>query len=320
MDVGLGLWAMRATATRPASHPRLYAELAQDARLAEELGFHSVWIAEHHFWYDGWCPAPLIAGAAVLGATSRLRVGTGIAQLPLYDPPAAAVARIAAMHDLSGGRLELGVGLGYRDAEFDGFGLVRRERGRRMEAALQALAQWRDEAGSAPRVWVGGMAPAAITRATRHGHGLLLPQTLTIEQVRATVALVRETAGEAGAPLPPLATLRYAWATDGSEAEAAAARSAIDSTMREYTGSWFRLKGRPGFESPEALQRQVSRATDTALIGTPAEISVGLAELEDAGIDLAVLHLTCDGVRVDHAENMRTISEHVLPASAVSAP
>src|SRR6202011_1591043 len=118
MDVGIGLWTMRSTAACPASHPRLYGELAGDARLAESLGFHSLWLAEHHFWYDGWCPTPLVAAGAVLAATERLHVGTGIHLMPLYDPDRAA-AEVDWLHRLSDGRFEHGVGLGFRAAEYD---------------------------------------------------------------------------------------------------------------------------------------------------------------------------------------------------------
>ena len=318
MDIGVGLWTMRATASRPDSFARLYADLARDARLAEELGYHSLWVAEHHFWYDGWCPAPLVAAGAVLGATSRLRVGTGIALLPLSEPDAI-LNQVAGLERLAEGRLELGVGLGYRDPEFDGFGLARRDRGRRMEAALDALAQRRDRGLAVPPVWVGGMAAAAIERAARHGHGVLLPPTLTFKQLQRALELVRETATAAEVPVPRAALLRHGWATDGSESEAARARAAVDATMREYIGSWFTLKGQPGFSAPEALDKQVSRAADAALIGAPEQIREGLAELADAGIDLVVLHLTSDGARVDHRRNMEAIAENVLPAVAVSA-
>jgi alkanesulfonate monooxygenase SsuD/methylene tetrahydromethanopterin reductase-like flavin-dependent oxidoreductase (luciferase family) len=312
MDVGVGLWAMRATARRPASFPGLYSDLLADARVADELGFHSLWIAEHHFWYDGWCPAPLVAASAVLGATRRLHVGTGIMLLSLYEPDDA-IERVAAVHELASGRLELGVGLGYRDAEFDGFGLARRERGRRMEAGLVALARWTEERGSGPPVWVGGMADAAVRRAAAHGYGLVLPQTLTLEQVAARMSVAAEVAAEAGRPMPPVALMRHVWATDGSEARAADARAAIDATLREYTGSWFELKGRPGFDAPQALDAQVSRATGAALIGTTRQLCDDLRELAELGIELVVLHLTSDGARVALGDNMRRLAREVLP-------
>lgn len=318
MDLGVGLWAMRSTARKPRSFPALYAELIEDARLAERLGFHSLWVAEHHFWYDGWCPSPLIAASAVLGATSRLHVGTGIALAPLLEPNDV-VAHVSAVEDLADGRLELGLGLGYRDLEFDAFGLARAHRGRRMTAALEALGRRRREpvGGERPaRIWVGGMATAAIERAARHGAGLLLPQTLTIAQVRATMALVEETCAKAGLKMPPAAIMRHAWATDGGEAQAADARAAIDATLREYTGSWFMLKGRPGFESPEALDGQVDRATGAGLIGSPEEICAGLEELEEIGIGMVVLHLTSDGAEIDLRGNLNVLAERVLPVVA----
>lgn len=318
MELGVGLWAMRSTARRPRSFSALYAELIEDARLAERLGFDSLWVAEHHFWYDGWCPAPLIAASAVLGATSRLHVGTGIALAPLFEPDEA-LAHVSAVEDLAGGRLELGLGLGYRDLEFDAFGLARAHRGRRMTAALDALGRRGREtvAGQpAARIWVGGMAAAAIERAARHAAGILLPQTLTMDQVRATMALVVQTCADAGLAVPPAAIMRHAWATDGGEPQAAAARAAIDATLREYTGSWFALKGRPGFESPQALDRQVDRATAAALIGSPDEIRAGIGELAEIGIDMVVLHLTSDGAEIDLRGNLRALAEHVLPAVA----
>jgi alkanesulfonate monooxygenase SsuD/methylene tetrahydromethanopterin reductase-like flavin-dependent oxidoreductase (luciferase family) len=312
VEVGVGLWAMRATARRPRSFPRMYSELLADARLADELGFHSLWIAEHHFWYDGWCPAPLVAACAVLGATRRLHVGTGITLLPLYEPDDV-IERVATVHALASGRLELGVGLGYRDVEFDAFGLARRQRGRRMEAGLAALAQWAERQGSGPRVWVGGMADAAVSRAARHGYGLLLPQTLTLDQVRARMSVVTDVAADVGRPMPPVALMRHAWATDGSEAQAAAARAAIDATLREYTGSWFELKGRPGFESPEALDGQVRRATGAAVIGTPGQLADQLRALADLGVASVVLHMTSDGAEIDLRGNLRRLGRDVLP-------
>jgi alkanesulfonate monooxygenase SsuD/methylene tetrahydromethanopterin reductase-like flavin-dependent oxidoreductase (luciferase family) len=318
VDVGVGLWAMRATARRPGSFPRLYSELLADARLADELGFHSLWIAEHHFWYDGWCPAPLVAACAVLGATQRLHVGTGIMLLPLYECDDA-IERVATVHALASGRLELGVGLGYRDVEFDAFGVARRQRGRRMEAGLAALAQWAERQGSGPRVWVGGMADAAVARAARHGYGLLLPQTLTLDQVRARMSVVADVSAEAGRPMPRVALMRHAWATDGGEAQAAHARAAIDATLREYTGSWFELRGRPGFESSQALDGQVQRATAAALIGTPGQLADELRELAALGIATVVLHMTSDGAEIELRDNLRRLGRDVLPTVSGSA-
>jgi alkanesulfonate monooxygenase SsuD/methylene tetrahydromethanopterin reductase-like flavin-dependent oxidoreductase (luciferase family) len=314
MICGVGLWTMRATRSLPGSPAALYRDLIEDARLADALGFHSLWIAEHHFWYDGWCPAPMTAAGAVLGATSQLHVGTGILQLPLQDPLHTG-DDAEMLQLLSGGRFELGVGLGYRDAEFDAFGLARADRGRRMSAALETLSQrWADGAGQGPQVWVGGFAEVSIRRAASLGLGLLLPTTVSPAQIRAAIELGRSAALEAGRTLGPVGVIKHAWATDGTPRQALEAGDAIAASIREYTGAWFPLKGQPAFEVPELLERQVRRAVDAGLIGPPEQLVADLRELEGAGIDLVVLQLTSDGVRVDHRANMSLIAAEVLPS------
>src|SRR4051794_4119580 len=188
MDVGLGLWSMRSTAAFPAPFPRLYAELNEDARLAEALGFHSLWLAEHHGWYDGWCPSPLVAAGAALAATSTLHVGTGIHLLPMYEAERV-TAQLAWLERVSAGRFEYGVGIGYRAPEYDAYGVPRTRRGRRMDHALDRIAAL----GSAgPRVWTGGFSEPALRRAGRRGLGVLLPQTLSFDQVVAAAEQVRD--------------------------------------------------------------------------------------------------------------------------------
>jgi alkanesulfonate monooxygenase SsuD/methylene tetrahydromethanopterin reductase-like flavin-dependent oxidoreductase (luciferase family) len=296
----------------------LYQVLQQDAILAEQLGFHSLWLAEHHFWYDGWCPAPVAAAAAVLGATSRLHAGTGVHLLPLWEPEAARAAA-ETLVGLAGGRLELAVGLGYRDEEYDGFGLARRMRGRRMDSVLDELqARW-DGTGIGPRLLVGGFSEAAMRRAGGRGLGIFLPFSLEMPRLRATIERYRQAASEAGHVPGRIGMLKYAWATDGSHRQLAQAKAVIATSAREYSGAWFPLRGRPGFESPELLDAQLRRATETAFIGPPEQIASDINELAEAGVDLVVLQLMRDDIVVDYRQNMAAIAESVLPAPAVPA-
>ena len=99
--IGLSLWTMQSTAARPGLWRALYRRLGEDARLAEELGFHAVWLGEHRVWYDGWCPAPLQALAHVAGSTSTIHLGTAMYLVPQHDPVAAARS-IATLDHLSG--------------------------------------------------------------------------------------------------------------------------------------------------------------------------------------------------------------------------
>ena len=89
---------------------------------AEDLGYDSIWPAEHHFTEYGFCASPALTLAAVARTTKRIRLGTGIVVLPFNHP--VRVAEDYAMLDLlSGGRVDLGVGRGYQPTEFQGYGV-----------------------------------------------------------------------------------------------------------------------------------------------------------------------------------------------------
>ena len=90
---------------------------------AENLGFDSVWPAEHHFSEYGYCASPQVSLAAVAARTRRIRLGTGVVVLPFHNP--VRVAEDFAFLDLmSDGRVDLGLGRGYQPMEFAGFGLA----------------------------------------------------------------------------------------------------------------------------------------------------------------------------------------------------
>ncbi len=115
-----------------------YENFVNGAVKAEKLGFDGYGSGEHHFMYDEFIPIPLQAMAAVAAATSKIRLCTNAMLLPLYDPMEA--AEIAATLDvLSGGRVTLGLGMGYRPYEFDGFGTAKRTRGARLREAMEVI-------------------------------------------------------------------------------------------------------------------------------------------------------------------------------------
>lgn len=322
LEVGLALFTMQSTARAPANHARLYAELVEDARRAEALGYDSIWFAEHRFWYDGWCPAPFVAAAAAAAATTTLRFGTGMLLLPQHDALHLAET-VAVLDRISGGRVDLGVGLGHRDAEFDGLGLRRDQRGARMEDGLEILLRafsgerfaYQGRVASAssggtvptplqsphPPIWLGGMADEALARGVRHGCSYLLPQTLYAGEVQALVARVRASAAEIGVAPGRFGILKDAWVTDDGAAGEREREEFLERLRRHYleeAGSWWVVKGNwPAFGHPELLARQMRRIVESPLVGPAARIVEEVEGLRDSGVDLLVVRLHFDVTR-----------------------
>lgn len=116
----------------------LYADTLRQGELADALGFHALYVAEHHFHQYGAVPNPAVFLSALAQRTRRLRLGTAIAALTFRNPIEAAEA-YAMLDLLSGGRLELGVGSGYLAHEFAGFGIDPAEKRERFEENLDIL-------------------------------------------------------------------------------------------------------------------------------------------------------------------------------------
>src|SRR5712672_2100130 len=100
----------------------VFAEVAEQTRLADELGYAIAWFAEHHFSNYCLCASPLMLVAHCASITKEIRLGTAVVVLPLYNP-ARLLAEIATSDALSNGRLMLGVGAGYQPYEFERFGV-----------------------------------------------------------------------------------------------------------------------------------------------------------------------------------------------------
>jgi alkanesulfonate monooxygenase SsuD/methylene tetrahydromethanopterin reductase-like flavin-dependent oxidoreductase (luciferase family) len=173
----------RAPAFAPESSQTIYAIALEQFAWADEHGFDSLVVSEHHGVDDGWMPAPLTIGAAVLARTTRARLMVSAAILPLHDPIRVA-EQIAVLDNAFPGRMWIVFGAGYRVAEFEMAGLEHAARGRileeHVEAVLEALTgepfEFRGrevlvtpKPVTDPRrmLYVGGGVPAAARRAAR---------------------------------------------------------------------------------------------------------------------------------------------------------
>lgn len=120
--------------------------LAEQAEMAEQLGFHSFWLPESHFIGQSSIPAPLMLLAAMASRTSRIKLGTTSYILPIRHPIQAA-EDVAVLDRLSNGRLILGVGRGFREALFTTFDVPVKEKRKRFVASLEIMINaWKGEA------------------------------------------------------------------------------------------------------------------------------------------------------------------------------
>ena len=184
--------------------PQVYAETFEQIELADQLGLELCWFTEHHFIEDGYLPNFVPVAAAAASRTTRIRFSTDICLLPFRHPVRLA-EDLAILDNISNGRMELGVGMGYAAHEFQGFDIPVSRRVSLTEEALQVLQlAWSGEAFSfdgkryrfsdlrvtpdpvqtgGPPLWLAATSPAGARRAAKFGTHLLPqgPKHLTID-------------------------------------------------------------------------------------------------------------------------------------------
>jgi alkanesulfonate monooxygenase SsuD/methylene tetrahydromethanopterin reductase-like flavin-dependent oxidoreductase (luciferase family) len=218
---------------------------------AEARGFTSSFLVEHHFSGLGQVSAPLDLLAWVAARTTTMRLGTAVIVLPWHDPVLLA-ERAATLDLMSGGRLEFGVGKGYRDSEFAGFCTRYGEAQARFEEALQVIIRaWTSNARFShngnfwqyedilvepppsqkphPPIWIAASKPDSIRRVAARGCKLLLDQFASTETVGERLALFRaecETRGRTFDPMDVAVARNLHVARDAVDAQTALARLA----------------------------------------------------------------------------------------------
>jgi alkanesulfonate monooxygenase SsuD/methylene tetrahydromethanopterin reductase-like flavin-dependent oxidoreductase (luciferase family) len=293
MKVGFGsLTCQRGPGDRRSDGER-YREALELAATAEQLGFDSVWLSEHHFFADGYTPSPMVLAGALATRTGRVALGTGVLLAPLHNPVRLA-EDAATVQLLSDGRLILGLAQGWRRREFDGLGISFHGRHLRLEEIVRTLREAWSEGPVTPKpqppppIWIGGSSELAVRRAGRLGD-VYLASWSTLEKFRERVVWAREENPEIGVAIV-LPT--FAWEGDY--------RPHVEAPFAYYA-SCFERPGQP---------------VDVLVAGSPGEVAdrmrayQGAAESELSytaefcwpGLDRAVLR-----------EAMGIFAERVLP-------
>ena len=296
---------------------------------AEALGFHSSFVTEHHFTGIGQVSATLTLLTFIAARTTRLRLGTAILVLPWHNPVLLA-EQVATLDLLSRGRLDLGVGKGYRHNEFAGFAMPPDEAEPRFEEVLDVLV--RALASNVPfshhgrffrfdtvvveppphqrphpPLWLAAGSEASISACARRGFNLLLDQFASPRQIGERIALYRrelEAAGHAFEPMRVAVARNIFVARDATEKHEAVRRQAqIHERLLSLSRGSESRRGSHilGYaDAPEAH----------SLIGTAGEVEAGLAALEEVGV--AYVLLFGQGSR----DNLRRFAERVMPKFA----
>lgn len=314
LEIGLTPWRYDASAPAEA--------LVEQAVRAESLGFESFWLPESHFTGSGANPAPLLLLAAIAGRTRSIRLATTSFLLPIRNALQVA-EEVAVLDCLSGGRVILGVGRGFRAALFAAYGVPVKEKRDRFEAALSIMVDaWAGKpvapegSGDAvvlsplpvqqphPPIWVAAFGPKALAQAGRLGLPYLASPIEPFERLRDNYAAHRsaiaETHGELELEVPVMRTVfahpdasARARVTAGLERQAAALASA-----------------------PQAAIRNAAPASvaDWALVGEPAAVGDELARYREAlGVSHLIARTQLPGV--DELDLLESL-EHLAALSA----
>ena len=297
---------------------------------AEEFGFSSVFLVEHHFTGFGQVSASLNLLSHLAARTEKIRLGTAVVVLPWHNP--VLVAEAAATLDLlSNGRLDFGVGKGYRPYEFFGFCVPQDEATARFDEAIEVIRKaWTNKGRfsydgtwwhydnivvepapiqqSHPPFWLGAGSADSIRRAAREGYNLLLDQIAPIDLIIERVRIFREECERVGRPYDPgmvgvTRGLQIVY-TDEERKHAIL-------TRREVLKNIGDLARGPGAElyhhikdDPDAFELD-----DAPLLGTPEEIIHRLKRLEAGGVHNVLF--AAPGASV---AGLRIFAEEIMPA------
>ncbi|WP_423460409.1 LLM class flavin-dependent oxidoreductase [Ottowia sp. VDI28] len=167
--------------------------------VAEQAGFNTAWFAEHHFNNYSLSPSPLMMIAHMAAKTKRIRLGSAVCILPLYHP-ARFLAEVGFVDVVSNGRLELGIGSGYQQFEFERFGVKIEESGAIYnefldiipKGLMQKIVEYdgkyiklppssiavRPVQNPMPPLWITSGNPVTLGRGVREGHNLFVTALL----------------------------------------------------------------------------------------------------------------------------------------------
>jgi probable F420-dependent oxidoreductase len=311
-----------------------YREALDEVVTAEELGFDSVWMEEHHSVTNHYWPSPLPVLAGFATRTSRMLLGTDILVAPFYHP--VRLAEDAALLDvMSGGRFVLGIAIGYKPDEFALYGTELEKRGARFEEQLRIMrALWTtdrvDFAGRYYKVegrleprplssagvplWIGGWGELTLRRAATLADNWIPGPTADLTRLVAGKAQFLENRRAAGRADPltewPLTRDLIIADTDAKARELAETHIMV-AYRKEYAGGW-----RHPFIDASIATDLDGLMADRFIIGGPDQVR---AQIQRFVAQYGVNHLICrtffPGMPHTHImRELELLAKEVFPA------
>jgi alkanesulfonate monooxygenase SsuD/methylene tetrahydromethanopterin reductase-like flavin-dependent oxidoreductase (luciferase family) len=333
------------------SEQAVYDSALEQMLAAEALGFHSVWIAEHHFNDYGLCPAPPVLAAFIAARTTGLRLGMGVSLLPLHHPVDLAES-LAVLDVVSGGRLDVGIGRGGTLQDYETFQSDRADARARVEEGIALIQQsWsgapfdfqgrfhsaqgvhvrpRPVQRPHPPLFIACNSEDSVRSAARLGLPTLSSFFVPVDELQRRHRLYRELVREAGRSPGEIEALEaQSWGmrvvhVAPSREEAL---RAIEAPFMGYQQKMAVLRSdSAGGSVPDSFDRSLLRlrsfqeylATGWTLLGTADEVREGLQQyLEATGYRRVLLLMALPGLDTALAlRSMRLFAEKVAPAVA----
>jgi alkanesulfonate monooxygenase SsuD/methylene tetrahydromethanopterin reductase-like flavin-dependent oxidoreductase (luciferase family) len=301
---------------------------------AEQLGYHASFVVEHHFTGFGQISATLNLLTWIGARTSTLRLGTAVMTLPWHNP--VLLAEQAATVDLlSNGRLDFGIGQGYRHNEFAGFCVPMEEAEARFEEAHEVLLKaWTSDTAWShrgtywqfddvvvepptfqkphPPLWMGAGRPTSIKKVADYGYNLLLDQFAPIDLIGERIALFKAEVEARGRVFDPMSVaVTRSINVVSTEAE----RQKALETRLMARRRMERLAQRPDGQNQASMMSYadtLEAAEAGALYGTPDEIAAKLQALRDVGARYVLLN------SVGGVATLRRFAHELRPAFAAA--
>jgi alkanesulfonate monooxygenase SsuD/methylene tetrahydromethanopterin reductase-like flavin-dependent oxidoreductase (luciferase family) len=295
---------------------------------AESLGYKSIFTVEHHFTGLGQVSASINLLTYLAAQTTTLRLGTAVTILPWHNPVLLA-EQTATLDLLSGGRLDFGVGKGYRYNEFKGFGIDMDEADAMyMESLGLIIKSWTTEDRWShegkywnyndivvepptiqkphPPVWFAAGRPEAIKAAVNWGANLLVDQYCPVSEVLNRVKVFRDEQERIGREVKPneVAVCRALYIAKDQEEKMAVLERRLNAR-----GNADKLAQTPDGKNQATIMqfRGIEEGLEGALIGTRDEVVARIKEMEAGGIDYILLTNAGNGL-----DDLKILSKELM--------